>query len=94
MHGNGVNFHGGRENFRVPKIIDNNAFHNNKMYVMLKLEPGIGGKSPPVTEPQFTMGNRFRLWLIIAIRKSPDARNNRHKPNQTVSGAIIITNGL
>ena len=35
MHGNGVNFHGGRENFRVPKIIDNNAFHN-KMYVMLK----------------------------------------------------------
>ena len=36
MHGNGVNFHGGRENFRVPKIIDNNAFHNNKMYVMLK----------------------------------------------------------
>ena len=58
------------------------------------LEPGIGGKSPPVTEPQFTMGNRFRLWLIIAIRKSPDARNNRHKPNQTVSGAIIITNGL
>ena len=36
MHGNGVNFHGGCENFRVPKIIDNNAFHNNKMYVMLK----------------------------------------------------------
>ena len=42
------------------------------------LEPGIGGKSPPVTEPQFTTGNRFRLWLIIAIRNSPDARNNRH----------------
>ena len=32
------------------------------------LEPGIGGKSPPVTEPQFTTGNRFRPWLIIAIR--------------------------
>ena len=32
MHGNGVNFHGGREIFRVPK----NAFHNNKMYVMSK----------------------------------------------------------
>ena len=62
--------------------------------VRSQLEPGIGGKSPPVTEPQFTMGNRIRLWLIIAIRKSPDARNNRHKPNQTVSGAIIITNGL
>ena len=58
------------------------------------VEPGIGGKSPPVTEPQFTTGNRFRLWLIIAIRNSPDARNNRHKPNQTVRGAIIITNGL
>ena len=58
------------------------------------LEPGIGGKSPPVTEPQFTTGNRFRLWLIIAIHNSPDARNNLHKPNQTVSGAIIITNGL
>ena len=51
-------------------------------------------KSPPVTEPQFTTGNRFRLWLIIAIRNLPDARNNRHKPNRTVSGAIIITNGL
>ena len=60
----------------------------------LKVEPGIGGKSPPVTEPQFTTGNHFRLWLIIAIHNSPDARNNRHKPNQTVSGAIIITNGL
>ena len=56
------------------------------------LEPGIGGKSPPVTEPQFTTGNPFRL--IIAIHNSPYARNNRHKPNQTVSGAIIITNGL
>ena len=63
------------------------------MYVR-SLEPGIGGKSPPVTEPQFTTGNRFRLWLIIAIHSSPDARNNRHKPNQTVSGAIILTNGL
>ena len=60
----------------------------------LTVEPGIGGKSPPVTEPHFTTGNRFRLWLIIAIHNSPDARNNRHKPNQTVSGAIIITNGL
>ena len=60
----------------------------------IQVEPGIGGKSPPVTEPQFTTGNRFRLWLIIAIRNSPDARNNQHKPNQTVSGAIIITNGL
>ena len=41
-------------------------------------QPGIGGKSPPVTEPQFITGNRFRLWLIIAIRYLPDTRNNRH----------------
>ena len=27
-------------------------------------------------------------------RSSADAQNNRHKPNGTVSGAIIITNGL
>ena len=58
------------------------------------LEPGIGGNSPPITEPQFTTGNRIRPWLIIAIRNLPDARNNRHKPNRTVSGAITITNGL
>ena len=51
-------------------------------------------KITPVTEPQFTTGNRFRPCLIIAIRNLPDARNNRHKPNRTVSGAIIITNGL
>ena len=60
-------------------------FHN---YV----EPGIGGKSLPVTEPQFTTGNRFRPWLIIVTRNLPDTLNNRHKPNRTVSGAI--TNGL
>ena len=47
-----------------------------------------------ITARNRTTGNRFRLWLIIAIHNSPDARNNRHKPNQTVSGAIIITNGL
>ena len=41
----------------------------------MQLEPGIGGKSPPVTEPQLTTGNRFRPWLIIAIRYLPDARN-------------------
>ena len=64
------------------------------MKTRLQLEPGIGAKPPPVTEPQFTTGNRFRLWLIIAIHNLPDARNNRHKPNQTVSGAIIISNGL
>ena len=58
------------------------------------VELGIGGKSRPVTEPQFTTGSRIRPWLIIAIRYLPDARNNQHKPNQTVSGAIIITNGL
>ena len=58
------------------------------------LEPGIGGKSPTVTEPQFTTGDRLRPWLLIAIRNSPDTRNNRHKPNQMVDGAIIITNGL
>ena len=43
-----------------------------------QLEPGIGGKSPTVTEPQFTTGNRFRPWLIIAIRNSPDTQNNWH----------------
>ena len=58
------------------------------------LESGIGGKSPPVTEPWLTTENRFRPWLIIAIRNLPDTLNNRHKPNRTVSGAIKITNGL
>ena len=42
------------------------------------IEPGIGGKSPTVTEPQFTTGDRLRPWLLIAIRNSPDTRNNRH----------------
>ena len=67
---------------------------NVRVELLLQLEPGIGGKSPTVTEPQFTTENRFRPWLIIAIRNSPDTRNNRHKPNRTISGAIIITNGL
>ena len=60
---------------------------------MGQLQPGIGGKSPTVTEPQFTTGNRFRPWLKRAIHNLPDARINRHKPNRTVSGAII-NNGL
>ena len=49
------------------------------------VEPGIGGASPPVTEPQFTTGDRFRPWLIIAIHILPDARNNRHKPNERLA---------
>ena len=46
--------------------------------IHISVEPGIGGKSPTVTEPQFTTGDRRRPWLLIAIRNSPDTRNSRH----------------
>ena len=38
MHGNGVfrNFHGGRENFRAPKITENVYFITTKCIVTLK----------------------------------------------------------
>ena len=36
---------------------------------VLSIEPGIGGKSPTVTEPQFTTGDCLGPWLLIAIRK-------------------------
>ena len=45
------------------------------------VELGIGGKSPTLTEPQFTTGDGLRPWLIIAIRNSQDTR--RTDINQT-----------
>ena len=39
-------------------------------------------------------GGLLQTVVELAIRNLPDTRNNRHKPNRTVSRAIILTNGL
>ena len=74
--------HSSHSNSLHPNTITNNVgailLIQNVHLHALQVEPGIGGKSPTVTEPQFNTVDRLRPWLLIAIRNSPDTQNNRH----------------